>query len=156
MTELLQRRDLMKTAAAAGGLLLLGSVATAAEPDKTGKLAGEWHFGGEACDIVEATGAGGARLWISQETGRVRGVLTYPFERPEPNEFVQFDDYRQVAPGVWLPYREIRTFPHASETPGKHLLNRSELVVEEVRTDRDLATRYAELLPKAGDQVQER
>jgi hypothetical protein len=119
------------------------------------KHAGVEKFGGEACDIVEATGAGGARLWIGQETGRVRGVLTYPFERPEPNEFVQFDDYRQVAPGVWLPYREVRTFPHASATPGKHLLNRSELVVEEVRTDRDLATRYAELLPKAGDRVQD-
>ena len=34
-------------------------------------------------------------------------------------------------------------------------LIRSELVVEEVRTDRSLADRYAELLPKDGDRVQD-
>ena len=125
-------------------------------PEKaTWQHAGVEKFGDETCDVVESNGAGGARLWISQKSGRVRGLLTYPFERPEPNELVQFDDYREVAPGVWLPYREIRSFPQASETPGKHVLRRSELVVKEVRTDRDLAGRYAELLPKDGDRIQD-
>jgi thiol-disulfide isomerase/thioredoxin len=154
------------------------------------------------------------RLWIGQDSGRVRGVLSYRFtgfagweaffktdtvqriagqtfaspqaygtwltneasedqlrqislawwERcsldfptnARPNELVQFDDYREVAPGVWLPFREVRTFPHASETEkGKSLLRRSELLVEEVRTDLDLANRYAQLLPREGQRVQD-
>jgi len=44
MTEKLRRRDLVKTVAAAGGLLVLGSAASAAEPDKTSKLPGESHW----------------------------------------------------------------------------------------------------------------
>ena len=47
MTEKLRRRDLVKTVAAAGGLLMLGSVAAAAEPDKTNKLPGEWLYDGK-------------------------------------------------------------------------------------------------------------
>jgi hypothetical protein len=47
MTENLWRRDLMKTVATAGGLLVLGSVASAAEPDKTSKLPGEWLYDGK-------------------------------------------------------------------------------------------------------------
>ena len=46
MTEKLRRRDLVKTVAAAGGLLMLGSVASAAEPDKS-KLPGEWLYDGK-------------------------------------------------------------------------------------------------------------
>src|SRR5215472_1529608 len=47
MTQKLRSRDLVKTAAAAGGLLVLGSVASAAEPDKTSKLAGQWLYDGK-------------------------------------------------------------------------------------------------------------
>src|SRR5262249_7031268 len=47
MTEKLRRRDLVKTVAAVGGLLVLGSVASAAEPDKTSKLPGEWLYDGK-------------------------------------------------------------------------------------------------------------
>ncbi len=73
-----------------------------------------------------------------------------------PNELVQFDDYREVAPGVWLPFREVRTFPHASEIAGnKSLLRRSELVVEDARADRSLAAEYARLLPREGERVQD-
>jgi len=42
MTTNLRRRDLVKSVAVAGGLLALGSVASAAEPDKDNKLPGEW------------------------------------------------------------------------------------------------------------------
>ncbi len=83
----------------------------------------------------------------------------YPRTPPadiEPNELVLFDDYREVAPGVWLPFHEVRTFPHASETvQGKRLLRRSELCVEGIRTDVDLADRFARLLPKEGERVQD-
>jgi hypothetical protein len=47
MTEKLQRRDLVKRVAAAGGLLVLGNVASAAKPDKTSKLPGEWLYDGK-------------------------------------------------------------------------------------------------------------
>jgi hypothetical protein len=47
MTAKLRRRDLVKTVAAAGGLLALGSVLSAGEPDKNGKLPGEWLFDGK-------------------------------------------------------------------------------------------------------------
>jgi len=83
----------------------------------------------------------------------------YPRTPPadiEPNELVLFDDYREISPGVWLPFHEVRTFPHASETvQGKRLLRRSELRVEEVRTDVELADRFARLLPKEGEHVQD-
>ena len=47
MTEKLMRRDMVKAVAAAGGLLVLGSVARAAEPDKNRKLPGEWLYEGK-------------------------------------------------------------------------------------------------------------
>jgi hypothetical protein len=57
MTEKLLRRDLVKTVAAAGGLLALGNVASADEPDKTSKLAGEWLYhddnGNQPCAIFQ-------------------------------------------------------------------------------------------------------
>ena len=72
------------------------------------------------------------------------------------NELVRFDDYREVAAGVWLPFREVRAIPYPSETEkGKKLIRQSELVVEEVKTDRDLAGRFAELMPADGDPVQD-
>ena len=74
----------------------------------------------------------------------------------EPNELAMFDDYREVAPGVWLPFEEVRVFRHASdEVPHEHKLLRSELHVEQVRTDQVLADRFSSLLPKDGDQIQD-
>src|SRR5262249_8009305 len=91
------------------------------------------------------------RFWISQKTGRVRAVLDYLGDSL-PNELVQFDDYREVSPGVWLPFREVRSYGF-----GKNLtkLGRSELVVTEARTGVDLADRCTRLLPREGDRVQD-
>ncbi len=73
-----------------------------------------------------------------------------------PGELVIFDDYREVSPGVWLPFREVRTFAHSSQTvKDKSKLIRSELLVQEVRTDLNLAEPFKALLPKEGDQVQD-
>src|SRR5215831_4421353 len=47
MTGKLRRRDLVKTLAAAGGVLALCRVASAAEPDKASKLPGEWLYDGK-------------------------------------------------------------------------------------------------------------
>jgi len=171
---------------------------------------GAEEFGDETCEVAESAQRA-ERLWIGQDSGRIRGVLSYRFAglggdeafhetdtvrriagrdfasqreygtwylgeasedqlrqialassaryseaNARPNELVQFDEYREVAPGVWLPFHETRAFPHASETTrGKRLLRRSELRVEEVQTDLNLANRYAELLPKEGDRVQD-
>jgi thiol-disulfide isomerase/thioredoxin len=72
------------------------------------------------------------------------------------NEWIQLDDYRQVASGLWLPFREVRTISRPSEIArNKRSLTRSELRVEEVRTDMSLAGRYAELLPKEGARIQD-
>ncbi len=73
-----------------------------------------------------------------------------------PNELVRFEDYREISPGIWLPFREIRAFPHASETVRqKQLLRRSELEVEAIQTNLDLADRIEKLLPREGEHVQD-
>src|SRR5262245_51252637 len=56
---------------------------------------------------------------------------------------------------VWLPFRETRTHSWASAKAGKHSVVRSELVVTEVRTGVDLAERYAKLLPREGEAIQD-
>lgn len=71
-----------------------------------------------------------------------------------PNELVLFDDYREISPRVWIPFRETRTFPHWA-APGKSGIIRSELRVEEARTDVDLTERMARLMPREGDHVQD-
>ena len=42
MNDKLKRREVVRAVAAAGGLLVLGGAASAAEPDRPSKLAGEW------------------------------------------------------------------------------------------------------------------
>jgi len=184
-------------------------------PEKaTWRHLGIERFGGEMCDILDSSQRT-ERLWIGQDSGRVRGALTYnPVPDPDKsrklyevdavrriagetfasqteytnwmlneasvdqliqvhlvwlelnptsspskirlNELVLFDDYREISPGVWLPFREVRAFPHASETAqNKNMLRRSELRVEAVKTDLNLADRFAQLLPKEGDRVQD-
>jgi thiol-disulfide isomerase/thioredoxin len=113
---------------------------------------GSEEFAGEACDVVEAVRGEkrekSQRLWVGRKSGRVRGALSYLADS-RPNELARFDDYREVAPGVWLPFREARTHD-AGNT-----LRRTELVIIAARTDTDLTARYAGLLPRVGDQVQD-
>ena len=93
---------------------------------------------------------------MSRKSGRLRGSLSYLYRADkEPFDLVLFDDYREIAKGVWLPFREVRTHEWASDKPGKHSVQRSELVVTEARTGVDLAVRCAALLPKEGDAVQD-
>jgi RNA polymerase sigma factor (sigma-70 family) len=113
---------------------------------------GTEEFAGEVCDVVEATRGvnreKSQRLWVGRKSSRVRGLLTY-FADSQPNELARFDDYREVTPGVWLPFREART--HGAG----NTLRRTELVVTTARTDTDLSARYACLLPKEGDAMQD-
>ena len=70
MTEKLLRRDMLKAVAAAGGLLALGRVACAAEPDKDSKLPGEWLYDGkedQPCAIFQQ----GRVLLLVNESGEL-------------------------------------------------------------------------------------
>lgn len=170
-------------------------------------------FAGEMCAVVESAQRR-ERLWISQDSGHIRGLCSYrltdlpkgdPFYESQAvqritgkkfaswqeygswnqseateeqlinlvvawnetyvtdfpanaqlNELVQFDDYREITPGVWLPMTEVRVVPYPSKSDkNKHELKRTELRVKEVKTDRDLAERCTELLPKTGQRVQD-
>jgi thiol-disulfide isomerase/thioredoxin len=115
-------------------------------------------FAGEPCDVVEVSGRHGRfqRLWVGQKSGRVRGVLTF-FSGPDDyHALVRFDDYREVAPGVWVPFAEAHVFAWGSEkAKGKFQLVRSERRVTAARTGVDLSDRYAALLPRLGDPVQD-
>lgn len=115
-------------------------------------------FAGEPCHVVEASGRYGRfqRLWVGQESGRVRGVLTFLSGPDQPNALVRFDDYREVAAGVWVPFAEAHVFAWGSrQAKDKLQLLRSERRVTTVRTGVSLAARYAALLPQAGDRVQD-
>jgi thiol-disulfide isomerase/thioredoxin len=124
----------------------------------TWKNLGAENLGGEECEVVESkwtkTEEPRQRLWIGKASGRLRGVLQY-FASAQANELALFEDYRQVAPGVWLPFRETRTHSWVSEKRGKHSIVRSELAVMEARTGVDLNDRCTRLLPKEGEQVQD-
>jgi hypothetical protein len=76
MTEKLQRRDLVKTVVAAGGLLVLGSVASAAEPDKTSKLAGEWLYDGKEDQPCAIFQHGRVLLLVNEEGELATARLT--------------------------------------------------------------------------------
>jgi hypothetical protein len=70
MNQKPKRRDAIKAVAAAGGLLVLGGVASAAEPDPKSKPAGEWLNEGreaEPCAIFQQ----GRILLLVNEAGQL-------------------------------------------------------------------------------------
>jgi hypothetical protein len=75
MTEKLKRRDVVKAVAAAGGLLALGGLAGAAEPDKKIHLPGEWLYDGKEDQPCAIFRQGRVLLLVNEEgewaTGRV-------------------------------------------------------------------------------------
>lgn len=114
-------------------------------------------FAGEPCDVVEVSDQLGRfqTLWVSRASGRVRGVLSFVSGPDVPNSLVRFSDYREVAPGIWIPFSEAHTFAHSSATKGKWKLIRTERQVTAAVTGIDLSVRYAALLPRPGDRVQD-
>jgi hypothetical protein len=71
-----------------------------------------------------------------------------------PNELIRFRDYREVAPGVWIPFREDRAFTHPTNN-GRHKYIHLWAAVQEVRTDVDLTGTVEKLQPQDGEQVQD-
>ena len=76
MTNKLRRRDLVKSVAGAGGLLVLGSVASAAEPDKDSKLPGEWLYDGKEDQPCAIFQHGRILLLVNEEGELATGRLT--------------------------------------------------------------------------------
>ena len=76
MTEKLLRRDMVKAVAAAGGLLVLGRVACAAEPDKDGKLPGEWLYEGKAGQFCAIFQQGRFLLLVNENGELATGRIT--------------------------------------------------------------------------------
>jgi hypothetical protein len=69
-----KRRDLVKSLAAASGLLALGGTAVAAEPDQKDKLAGEWLMESrkdEPCAVFQQ----GRVLFLVNERGEFATVM---------------------------------------------------------------------------------
>jgi thiol-disulfide isomerase/thioredoxin len=78
------------------------------------------------------------------------------FDSMEPNELIRFRDYRKVAPGVWIPFREDRAFTHGADgNPKQRKYIRLWVAVQEVKTDVDLTEKVDSLFPKDGEQIQD-
>jgi hypothetical protein len=76
MTEKFKRRDVVKVVAAAGGLLTLGILAGAAEPDKKIKLLGEWLYDGKEDQPCAIFQQGRVLLLVNEEGELATGRIT--------------------------------------------------------------------------------
>jgi hypothetical protein len=73
-----------------------------------------------------------------------------------PNELIRFRDYREIAPGVWIPLCEDRAFTHGADGNAKgRKYIRLWVAVEEVRTDVDLTDRVESLQPQEGQPIED-
>ena len=81
----------------------------------------------------------------------------YVFQHAIPWRLFEFDDYREIAPGSWYPFK-VRSagWSHNDKNEQYYSFYNTESVVEEVRTDRkDLKSVWLPLLPNDGDEVQD-
>lgn len=79
------------------------------------------------------------------------------YEQFGPSQLLRFRDYREVAPGVWIPFREDLSVTHAADTNRKRFkYTHFWLDVQEVRTDVDLTDAIEKLRPKEGDRIVDR
>jgi thiol-disulfide isomerase/thioredoxin len=74
-------------------------------------------------------------------------------DKTRPSLIVRFRDFREIAPGIWWPFREDRAQGYSAKEGFDCM--RSDYVVDEVRTDADLSDTVKALLPQEGEQVQD-
>lgn len=108
-------------------------------------LAGEEPVNGKRCRVLESR-IGGYRMHVGVADGRLYRrtwllpVGTAPAGLPSPKRpkfHETFDDYREVAPGCWIPFRQwVDQF--ALESPEPFLLSHTEQKVTEVVVDQPL------------------
>ena len=68
-----------------------------------------------------------------------------------PREMIVFRDYREVAPGAWVPFRQDCAVVEGS--PNYYACTRSWAAVQDVRLDVDLRETIQRLRPRTGDQI---
>ena len=73
--------------------------------------------------------------------------------KAQPLRIIRFRDFRQIAPGIWWPYREDSAVGFSSRNGFEYI--RSECVVDEVRTDLDLSEAVKSIQPKERERVQD-
>lgn len=106
------------------------------------------------------------RQWYEEHEDKLsdlaKAELTMAFtemffeEMARPSQLIFYRDYREIAPGVWLPYKEDRTvWLHSHLNDEKFKYVRSEARVQEASTVVSLEQRIAALMPKDGDFVQD-
>ncbi len=114
---------------------------------------GNEDFFGEESVVVELP-TRFEKLWIDPSTGLIRGLLKFRGSNAVvPSLLVRFQDYREIAPGIWWPFREERA--QGSLRQGRFSGMRSEYAVDEVRIDVNLAEWIEALKPREGEQVQD-
>ena len=102
----------------------------------------DWYFGEETSR--------------RQKTEIARAWCELYFDRFGPNELIRFRNYREIAPGVWIPFREDRAFTHPAAMDRKRRKYiRLWVAVDEVRTDVDLTERVNSLRPREGEPIQD-
>lgn len=74
-------------------------------------------------------------------------------EQTRPGLVVRFRDFREIAPGIWLPFREDRAQGSFRENRFECIV--SNYTVHRIRTDFDLSETVKALLPKDGERVQD-
>jgi thiol-disulfide isomerase/thioredoxin len=168
------------------------------------------QFAGETCRVLASAGRN-ERLWVSKETGRLRGSLSFihggyfsfhqqnivdqvvghpvtsveeyrtlfgdganalpkdkqhllrqalsedQFDDATPFDLDTFDDYRQIAPGRWFPFRvQSAGWQPNEQHQRRYDCSTSESIVTEVALDRDDLQKYwADALPKKGEKIQD-
>jgi len=75
------------------------------------------------------------------------------WEKAQPTLIVRFRDFREIAPGIWWPFREDRAQGLRGDKAFEYM--RSEYAVDQVRTDVDLSETVKALRPKEGERVQD-
>jgi hypothetical protein len=99
--------------------------------------------------------------WVAKLSGRQKIELSIAwnemyFGELRPNELIRFRDYREVAPGVWVPFREDRSHTRpAGNGQKRRSYIRLWVAVQEVRTDINLTDTVQKLRPRDGDPVQD-
>lgn len=75
------------------------------------------------------------------------------FEEVQPIDLTRFSDFREVAPGIWWPFREVSVSPSHHEGSPRYLWGI--YVVEAVRTDLDLTPIVNAVRPEEGQTIQD-
>src|SRR5262249_20490876 len=91
--EDLDRRDAVKTVAAAGGLLLMSGLASADQPEESTTLTGEWFNGGKLDQPCAIFQQGSVLLLINEKGDIASGQMT------EANQFTVLKGWKDTVVG---------------------------------------------------------